>query len=497
MSGQPLAERRAFDRITSLRTLAVLVLLAVALAAAGCHAGTVARTTLASSTGLRGTVTTAAGSATDGAAGSVTTGTVSAGSSGPSTSSSLAPPGTPSILFPQADMQTPILLFPYGKDLFLATIPNDDTIYCLDAEARVRWSTRVERQQRFDLSTAYKVPRALLLTAGEPGDSAVDPVPYRLLMLEEVAGAPRATLLREFEEHPSKGLKGIRVSEDGTRAVLIWSPRRSPTPREGEIDHGSIEVMDGSGHSVWQRELPANQSVYTWAADDRLATVAVSYAPSSVEATERTPGRVEIFHESSLVQTIDLPGIGLIDLSPDGTSLLVSMLQGYIPGSTGRLDLCRVGRTEPVWSLSVPQFIRPAEFVADGKLIRLEEDLVPRAGDADVGQANAWPGGAYSSFRILASADGTELWRPPEAVVQVSGPWGEPHSRELTYWVQSAVSHQVLLDLSNGEPVATNLTGGAGMPYFSHDGSAAIQVYERTGVIKWEAAWPRTPNTGP
>ncbi|MHB1344397.1 MAG: hypothetical protein ACYCX3_08580 [Thermoleophilia bacterium] len=476
MTGQPLAERRAFDRITSLRTLAVLVLLAVALAAAGCHAGTVAQTMPASSTGLRETVTTAAGSATDGAAGSA----------------------APSILFPQADMQTPILLFPYGKDLFLATTPNGDTIYCLDAEARVRWSTRVERQQRFDLSAAYNVPRALLLTAGEPGDWAVAPVPYRLLMLEEVAGAPRAaTLLREFEEHSSKGLKGIRVSADGTRVLLIWTPRRSPTPQEGDIDHGSIEVMDDSGHTVWQRELPANQSVYTWAADDRLATVAVSYAPFSGEAPETASGRVEIFHDSSLLETIDVPGLGLIDLSPDGTSLLVSMLEGSIPGGAGRLDLHRVGRTEPVWSLSVPQFIRPAEFVADGKLIRLEEALVPRARDADVGQANAWPGGAYSSFRILASADGTELWRPPEAAVQVSGPWGEPHSRELTYWVQSAVSHQVLLDLSNGEPVATNLTDGAGTPYFSHDGSAAIQVYERTGVIRWEAALPRTPNTDP
>ncbi|MHB1345205.1 MAG: hypothetical protein ACYCX3_12730 [Thermoleophilia bacterium] len=227
--------------------LAVLALLAVALAAAGCHGGTVARTTSASSTGLRGTVTTAAGSATDGAAGSVTTGTVLAGSSGPFTSSSLASPGTPSILFPQADMQTPILLFPYGKDLFLATIPNGDTIYCLDAEARVRWSTRVERQQRFDLSTAFKLEsseRRLQDLRPRAGTHGLPFLPPRALLGTPLSFSPELLALRTDAD------RRLGLDPRANDHLLVAVPREPaavhPNCADPEVEGGSRAVYSSS-----------------------------------------------------------------------------------------------------------------------------------------------------------------------------------------------------------------------------------------------------------
>jgi len=95
-------------------------------------------------------------------------------------------------------------------------------------------------------------------------------------MLEEIGGVPETTVVRETEEYARHGAERTALSADGSESLFIWNPHRSTLQRAGHIDHASIEVLDNQGHSLWQWDLPANQEVYSRAADDRLSTVAVS-----------------------------------------------------------------------------------------------------------------------------------------------------------------------------------------------------------------------------
>lgn len=105
-----------------------------------------------------------------------------------------------------------------------------------------------------------------------------------------------------------------------------------------------------------------------------------------IDVPPHPPGSVHIFRDSALLQTIDLPYTALIDLSPDGSSLLVSMLEGATASQHGVLQLCRVGRAEPVWSIKGVEFLRPARFLAGGDYILLEGSLVSTAPHGDDGE---------------------------------------------------------------------------------------------------------------
>ncbi len=471
--------------------LLMAALLALVLAASACDTGMVGGRTTVTRADTAGTIPTdaladapttspATAGSTAGGATSVPTQPMTSTAIPLSTTTAFEPP-----LFPDAWREEPVFLKPFGQNRFLAYTGHVPTVYCLDGQARVQWSIDPEHLESFQIYPAVTAPRALLFVMEFDEGAGTGAFRYSLNMLEEVDGSPSVRSICEFDGRPPRNIVEPQLSDDGTRVALLWSLDRAPNSAQGDVDQAAIEVMDDSGYTLWKQDLPENERVYGWSVDSRLDVVAISYRPFTGREVGRVPGTVEVYDEGSLVQTIDLPGPAWVDLSPDGTDLIVTMLAGDIPGENDRVELYQVGSADPLWSIPVPA-VEDTRFVADGELVLIREAV--ESLPAGIGQATSGttaPPGFTHTFRIVSSACGIDLWHPLESSGVIAGPIWNGHARKLVYREDGTDMHLTLLDLTPSGPVTIDLPSGAGLPYFSHDGTAALTIQNGRRVSAW------------
>ena len=411
--------------------LAILALLGASLVAAGCHSHAPTPVT-----------TTGAGMA------SIST------SAQPGTS----PSATNSFFYPT--------LTAYGKDLFLSwTTGGSDNLHCLDKDAHERWSVSLGGYYPLEFSTSPDVSRAVVLATNSPAEPTVD----LLFLVDEVSRAPEVTMLRDLQRGAYMAPE-VRLSRDGSKVAMLLSPE-DPSSGASAVA-ANVEIMDGTGNTLWQHALPEGRWVRSWAVDSQLRTVAVLLDSPVIDGTRKQAEQVRIFRDSPLLQTLDLAFAGSIDLSPDGQSLAV-ITSEMLASGPGKVELYTVGGdARPRWSASLPAWATSATFINDGTVLMVEGGIV-------------FSGPRQTHLLFLSSSDGRMIWSPPSRSVVIGTFATSAYASKLAFWGVSDLGKAgvTMIDFGAPTPATKDLGADNGMLILSNDCTTALAIDDKGQIV--------------
>ncbi len=480
--------RRAVTAHLPTALILASTLLVIALAAVGCDspgapAGGATTSTGAGSTTVAGSTGTADTSTAD-------TSTTDGVSSSAATTRYTRPTAT------MGSYPKPFpVLTPYLKNLFLSWKQGSDALACYNGDPRELWTFRLDGYAPSDSSTSPDTSRALILATKIGDDTAC-----RLLLVDPISNIRTVTVLREFRRGQDTAGE-IRLSRDGRKAALMLAPAgpstgdesaanssaadasavvQSVAGQQGETSWDRLEIMDNTGSTLHSFLSPEGRSIYSWAVDDDMGTVALSFfSPRGDDGTEPA-GQVRIFRDSTLIETLALSAPGWVDLSPDGQSLVIATrgTSAEAPGIVALYSLdtpgTAPGDAHQRWSVTVSPRATFVGFVNDGRLLLVEDGSFFSSGLAGDKEAARGP------LLFLSPADGSEVWSAPDKYPN-TGVFATLRYGSLFafQYLMPSSSWPGIVGLDVGGPtpiVDTEMGDNYSMLTFAYDGTAAVLV---------------------